>query len=324
MLSRRAFLGSTAAALSGVPFTKTVAQPAYPVREIHTMCGFPAGSTADIWVRYFVNQLAILSGKPGIVENKPGANGLLATEYVFRAKPDGYTILIAPGSSALASAKSIYKSVSFDPINDFDHITPIVKQAFVLCVAAESPFQSVADLVAYLRAQNGNAFYGTTTNTAIVACALFLKQFGLEATQVAYRATPDALNDIHSGKLAFQFIDSGSAIGWKRSGHLRPLCTTSQERMPGIPDIPSAKEAGLTMDLINWWSVHAPKGLPQPIFNKLETWFNEIVRSEATREFTRQQGVSPYIGDSKTLKQMLITEADAWEKYVTVAHIQKL
>jgi tripartite-type tricarboxylate transporter receptor subunit TctC len=324
MLSRRRFLHSTLTASASIPLAgRSFAQEGYPAKEIHSICGFPAGSTADIWVRFFGEQLSKLSGKTVVVENKPGANGLLSTEHVVRSKPDGYTIFVTPGSSLLAAARHIYKNISFDPINDFDHITPLVKQASLLCVAVDSPFRNVADLVAYLRDQKGKAFYGTTTNTAIIACALFLRQFNLEATQVPYRTTPDSLNDVKSGRLSFMFVDSATATGLARGGHLRTLCTTTQERMEPTPDVPSAKEAGLTMDLPTWWSVHAPKGLPKPVFDKLEGWFNEIVRSDATREYLTRQGASPYVGDSKMLKELLIREDQAWGKYVELANIQK-
>jgi tripartite-type tricarboxylate transporter receptor subunit TctC len=326
MLSRRQFVGSAIANSMAVPFsTGAFGQSgAYPAKEIHAVCGFPAGTTADIWVRFFGQQLTNLCGKPVIVENKPGAFGLLATEQVVRSRPDGYTIFIAPGASSLAAAKHLYKNVSFDPINDFDHITPAVKQAFVLCVPAGSPHQTFNELIAFLRAEKGNAFYGTSTNTAVVCSALFLQQFNLEATAVAYRSTTDSLNDIRSGKLSFQSVDPGTVGEMVRQGNLRTLCTTSQERMEGTPNIPSAKEVGLTMDIISWWSIHAPKGLPAPVFDQLEVWFNQIVRSDATREFLTRQGASPYIGDSRTLKALLVRENDAWEKYVALARIQKL
>jgi tripartite-type tricarboxylate transporter receptor subunit TctC len=326
MLSRRTLLQSTVAASASLPLAGNAFAQAetYPAREIHSICGFPAGSTADIFVRFFGNQLSVLSGKAVITENKPGANGLLATEHVLRSRPDGYTVWVAPGSSSLAAAKHLFKSLSFDPINDFDHITPAIKQAFVLCVGAESPHRNVADLVAYLRAQKGQAFYGTTTNTALIACALFLKQFDLEATNVPYRTTPDSINDIKSGRLAFQFVDPGTVGELARNGHVRALCTTSRERMEGTPDIPSAKEAGIDMHLISWWSIHAPKGMPAPVFAKLEGWFNQIVRSDATREFLARFGASPYIGDSKMLKKMLVRDYEDWGKYVELAKIQKM
>ena len=323
MLSRRLFLSSAIAA-SSASFSGLSFAQSYPAREIHSICGFPAGTTADIWVRFFGQQLTSLCGKPVVVENRSGAFGLLATEQVVRSKPDGYTIFIAPGASSLAAARHLYKDASFDPVNDFDHITPMAKQGFILCVAVDSPHRTVNDLVSYLRAEKGNAMYATATNTAVVAAALFLRQFDLEATAVAYRTTPESLNDFKSGKLSFQIVDPGTAGSLVRAGHLRALCTTTQQRMEGTPDIPSAKEAGLTMDIMSWWSIHAPKGLPTPIFDQLETWFNQIIRSDATREFLTRFGASPYIGDSKTLKDLVISESSAWEKYVALAKIQKI
>ena len=142
MFSRRDVMLSAAMASIAMPFVAKsgFAQDAWPTREIHAVCGFPPGSGADIFVRFYAKKLQDALGKTVIVENKTGAFGNIATEYLAKSKPDGYTIGIMPGSSFLAAAASLFKKLPFDPVNDFDHITLSSKLPFLLCVSGEGPF----------------------------------------------------------------------------------------------------------------------------------------------------------------------------------------
>ena len=133
----------------------------YPAREIRSICNFAAGSGADIIVRYYSDRLAKLAGKPVVVENKPGAQGLLATDYVAKSKPDGYTILITPASSTLATAPHLFKTLPFDPLKDFATVTTLTSLAFVVAVDAAKPYRTLDEFVKALRAKPGNGFYGT-------------------------------------------------------------------------------------------------------------------------------------------------------------------
>src|ERR671936_2047788 len=133
----------------------------YPAREIRSICNFAPGSGADIIVRYYSEQLAKLAGKPVLVENKPGAQGLLATDYVAKSKPDGYTILITPASSTLATAPHTFTQIPFDPLKDFAPVTTINSLAFVFAVDAAKPIRTIDELIAQLRAKRGQGFYGT-------------------------------------------------------------------------------------------------------------------------------------------------------------------
>src|SRR3954449_10044098 len=151
----------------------------YPAREIRSVCNFAPGSGADIVVRYYSEKLARLAGKPVIVENRPGAQGLVATEYVAKSKPDGYTILITPASSTLATAPHIFKQIPFDPVKDFAPVTTINSLAFVLAVDAAKPIRTVDDLVRALRTKRDNGFYGTQSNSGQVAAELLKEMRGL-------------------------------------------------------------------------------------------------------------------------------------------------
>ena len=149
MLSRRELLRTAAVASLATPYItrQSFAQDVWPSREIHAICGFPPGTGADIFVRHYARKLQEVAGKTVIVENKTGAFGAIASEYVARSKPDGYTVFIAPGSSFLAAAPSLFKKLSFDPVNDFEHVTTLSKLPFLLVVAGNSPYKSVPELV---------------------------------------------------------------------------------------------------------------------------------------------------------------------------------
>src|ERR671918_1366083 len=161
----------------------------YPAREIRSICNFAAGSGADIIVRYYSDRLSRLAGKPVLVENKPGAQGSLATDFVAKSKPDGYTIMITPASSTLATAPHIFKQIPFDPLRDFAPVTTINTLAFVIAVDASKPIKTLDQLVASLKAKPGHGLYGTGSNTGQVAGELFKTMLGLQSTYVPYKAS---------------------------------------------------------------------------------------------------------------------------------------
>jgi tripartite-type tricarboxylate transporter receptor subunit TctC len=327
MLSRRELLRSTVAASIALPSlpSLSLAQETWPAKDIHSICGFPPGTGADIFVRFYGKMLQERVGKTVIVENKVGAFGNIATEYVARSKPDGYTIFIAPGSSFLAAAPALFKKLPFDPVNDFEHVTTLSKLPFLLVVAAEGPYKNVDDLVKDLKAKGDKASYGSVANTGLVGSELFKANFGLPTVEVKYKDAGGMFNDLIGGNIAFAHIDPGSAMGQMKAGKIRPLATTSKDRFKALPDVPSAAEVGIkNCDLIAWWSVHTPKGTPKPILDKLETVFNEIAASEEHRKFAQPLGNDPFVGNSRILKELLVRDIKAWGEYVKLAKIQPI
>lgn len=328
MLSRRALLCSAGAAPLLLPFASAAshAQSDWPVREIHSICGFPPGSGADIFVRYYSRRLeAALGGKTVIVENKAGAFGNIATEFVAKSKPDGYTIMIAPGNSFLGAAPALFKKLSFDPVNDFEHITTLAKLPFILVVPGDSPHRSVADLTAFLKEKGDKASYGSIANSALVASELYKTYFGLPTVEVKYREPGSMFNDLWGRKIDLVYIDYATASGHIRLGRLRPLATTAGERLKALADIPSAREAGImNMDLVGWWSVHAPRGTPKPILDRLEAAFNTIAVNAETTQFLANLGADPFPGNAASVRELLIKDTQAWAEYVRIARIDPI
>ena len=330
MFSRRDMLRTTAAASAASLAMPALvrgafAQEAWPSREIHSICGFPPGTGADIFVRFYGKMLQERVGKTVIVENKVGAFGNIATEYVARAKPDGYTIFVAPGSSFLAAAPALFKKVPFDPVNDFEHVTTLAKLPFLLIVAADGPYKGVDDLVKDLKAKGDKASYGSIANTGLVGSELFKANFGLSTVEVKYKEAGGMFNDLLGGNIAFVHSDPGTAMAQIKQGKVKALATTSKDRFKALPDIPSASEVGIkNSDLIAWWSVHTPKGTPKPILDKLEAVFNEIAASEEHAKFATPLGNDAFVGNSTVLKELLAKDIKAWGEYAKLAKIEPI
>lgn len=323
-LSRRLLLRT--AALAGA--LACVALPAmaqdYPSRDIKAICNFPAGSGADVFVRFFSEKLSALAGKPVVVENRGGAFGNIGTEAAAKSKPDGYTILIIPGSATLAAASHTFKKLPFDPVKDFTPITTLAKVAFVLVVDPKSPAKTVAELTPLMKAKGDKASFGVGSNTALISASLYNKLAGLQAKKVQYREMQTLMNDMSATNIDFVFGDAVFASEQSRAGRVRPLAVTSGERMPSLPDVPTMVEAGVKDfgELVSWWGVFVPTGTPPDVVAKLEGWFNQIARSDDTKKFLSNLGSLPFPGSSKMLTELLANDIKKWGEYVKLAGIE--
>ena len=264
----------------------------YPAREIRSICNFAPGSGADIIVRYYSDQLAKLAGKPVIVENKPGAQGSIASAFVAKSAPDGYTIHITPASSTLASAPHIFKQLPYDPLKDFAPVTTINALTFVVAVDAGKPLRSISDLIAHLKSRPGHGFYGTQSNSGLIAAELLKANTGLDTVYVPFKVTGDAFTNLLSGQIDFMSVDSTWA---KSQPKVRILAVTAAKRSSTMPEIPTLAEAGVPgVDVEPWWGVVVPAGTPRPVIDKLAGWFNQITASEETKQFLARAALDPF------------------------------
>jgi tripartite-type tricarboxylate transporter receptor subunit TctC len=224
-----------------VALTAAQAQP-YPNRRITMSVGFAAGSGADILARYYAAKLAEETGQVVVVENKPGANGIIAAQGVKQSKPDGYTLLFSP-SAGMAGGKFLYANLPYDPQKDFIIAAPLLDVAFALTVGASSPAKTVGELTALLKGKT-NARYGTSNSTGIAASQVYKTLAGFQAQEVVYKTTSDSIGDLGDGPLDFSFIDGVFALSQQKAGKLRILATTSA-KIAGAPDVPTMREAGV-------------------------------------------------------------------------------
>jgi tripartite-type tricarboxylate transporter receptor subunit TctC len=314
--------GMAAAVVAGIAaMTGGAFAQQYPAQDIHFISAYPAGSGADIFARYYAEKLRALTGKTVIVENKPGAVGNIATEYVARAKPDGYTIYVTGGSS-IAANMSIFKNPPVDITKAIQIVAPLNKQPYMLAVDTQKPWKSLAELTAYLKDKKGKASYATTNPPAKVMGALYRQLSGVEAIEVPYRTSSDTANDIKSGALDYATYDPVYASAGAREGRLRILAISTANRMQADPSLPTMKEQGIDMDLLGWFAAMVPTGTPRPVVEQLNKWFNQITATDESRKFLNSIGGDPWISTPEEGQERLLRDVKDWNGYARTANIE--
>jgi tripartite-type tricarboxylate transporter receptor subunit TctC len=292
----------------------------YPSRDIHLVVGFPPGTGADIIVRYLGEKLRLAAQQTVVVENKPGANSNIATEYVARSKPDGYTIYPF-SATTVAASMHLYKNPPVDVGKALEIAATISKLPFMLVVDAKSPYQNVAELTRAMKAKGANASYATGAVPGTIMGALYNQMAGLQAVEVPYRNVADALGEMQSGKIDYGMFDPIFALAQMRQGTIRVLAVSMGERSQVVPDIPTMKESGVPMDLASWWGAIVPVGVPKPIVQKISGWFSQIVDTDETRKFLAVSGAEPFNRTPEEANAMFQAAIPEWGEYVRAAKI---
>jgi tripartite-type tricarboxylate transporter receptor subunit TctC len=318
-ITRRAAIAATAAAML-VPFAASAQE--YPTKTITFVCAFPAGSGADVLVRYFADKVSKVAGQTIIAENKAGANGNIAAEYTARSRPDGYTVFVHAGTSTAANMHLFHKP-PIDVIKELRGVQFINKQTFMLAVRANSPFKNVKELTEHLKQKGTNVSYGTTATSGKVMGEVYKQLAGVQAVEVPYRTGPDSLNDITSGAIEYAILDPVFALSQAREGRIRILGVGSPERMQATPEIPTMSEQGYPMDQLGWWGVFVPTATPDPVVNKLNGLFEQVLRTEETKKFLNGFGGDVYIGTPAEVQDLFVKTAEQWKGFVELAKIPK-
>jgi tripartite-type tricarboxylate transporter receptor subunit TctC len=293
----------------------------YPSQDIRLVCGFPPGSGADVFVRYFAEKLRPLAGRTVIVENKPGAASNIATEYVARSKPDGHTIYPF-AVTTVAASMHLFKKPPVDVGTALRAVAATSNLAFVLTVGANSPYRTVAELTAAMKQKGSAANYAVAANPGRIMGAIYKAKAGLAATEVQYRAAPESLNEMENGRIDYGLHDPVFVLAQVRAGRLRPLAVSTAERLGAAPDIPTMTESGIPMNLALWWGVMVPAATPDPIANKINQWFKEIVSSPETKKFLNDSGADPMIRTPEEAQKMFLIAIKEWGEYVRMAGIE--
>jgi tripartite-type tricarboxylate transporter receptor subunit TctC len=321
--TRRDLLQSAGALALAPAFGRAAFAQDYPSQDIRMICGFPAGSGADIFVRYFAEKLRPIAGRTIIVENKIGANSNVATEYVARSKPDGHVLYPFAGTTVAASMH-LFKNPPVDVGKALRVAATTSNLAFMLTVDTKSPYKSVADLTAAMKKKGDKASYATTANPGVIMGAIYKNAAGLEAIDVPYRTAPDSLNEMMSGRIDYGMHDPIFALGQAREGRLRILAVSTAKRLLSQPDIPTMTESGIPMDLSLWWGVLVPAATPDPIVNKINGWFAQIVSTDETKKFLADSGADPMINTPAKAQEMFLAAIKEWGEYVRIAKIPQI
>ena len=317
-----ASLCAASAALLVAATALGAAEPAYPDHEVHFICAIAPGSGADVIVRFFAEKMRVLMGVPVIVENRTGATGNIATEYVARAKPDGYTVYVHAGSSVAANMH-LFKKPPVDVATALQVAATINRQPFMVVVDAKAPWKTLPELTAAMKAKGDKATYATVGPLARVMGALYNRIAGLKAVEVQYKTAMETLNDMASGSLDYAMQDPQFSLAQARAGRLRILAVSTATRLDAVPDLPTMAEQGVPgMDLMGWFAAMVPAATPKPVVDRLNGWFGEAVGSAEAKTFLNSFGGDPWIATPEQGQARLLADIGSWAEYVRVAKIE--
>jgi tripartite-type tricarboxylate transporter receptor subunit TctC len=293
----------------------------YPDRPIRLVVAFPPGGATDTLARQITQELGEALGQSVVIENKPGAGGYIAWNYVASSEPDGYTLLMA--ENALGISQALYKksASSFDPVKQYDAIASVATSPLVLAVANNVKANSVAELIAYSRTlpQKMNYASAGIGSVSHLTFEVIKAATGMEAVHVPYKGGGPAMNDVIAGHVAINMAAIQVAKGLVETGKIKGLAVTSSERSPVLPNVPTLKEVGVKtadVDLRFWFGIFAPIGLPDVVKAKLDKAVSATLSHRHVRERLANLDIEPAYAPGNVLKTKLENEIANWAKFI--------
>ncbi|HEY8579168.1 MAG TPA: tripartite tricarboxylate transporter substrate binding protein [Beijerinckiaceae bacterium] len=294
----------------------------YPTRPIRFVNSSVPGGGADVIVRFIAARVQALAGQPVVVENKPGANGAIANDFVVNAKPDGYTVLFAASSAVIAN-RYVMKDVTLDPLKELEPVASIFRVGLVLTTPTTSPATSLQALIAHLKSKPGKVLYGVPTTSTLAASELFKALTGTKGEPVAYKSMMDAARDVSSGDIDYTFVDTTLGVGQAKAGRLRVIGTSTARRLEAAPDVPTLAESGLAgYEYVNFWGAWMPAKSPEPAVRKLNAWLVEVANSPEGRKFLIDQAGEVAPSTPQELRDQMIEHDALWRRLVKEAKIE--
>jgi len=265
----------------------------YPNKPVRWVVGFPPGGGTDIVARIVGAKMQDAMGVPAIIENKPGAGGIIATEFIARSNPDGYTLLVG-GSNAMTVNPVVYAKLSYDPLKDFIPITNLIQSPLIVAVHPSVPANSVQELIAYAKANPGKINFSSANAHTQLAGEMFSQKTGARIIHVPYKGGGPAISAAVTGEVSMTIMDSGSLATQVKGGRLRALAVTTTTRASAMPDLPTMEESGVPgFDIGTWFGLFAPAGTPSAIVSKLNAAVVGVLNQPDTRERLAAVGVEP-------------------------------
>jgi tripartite-type tricarboxylate transporter receptor subunit TctC len=292
----------------------------YPSRTIRIIVGFAAGGGNDVIARVYAQKLSEDLGVPVIVENKPGAGAILAAEYVSKATPDGYTLLV--GATGMAINQSLYAKLPYDSLRDFVAISELASFPLIMVVNSSSPIKSVADLVTYAKANADKMNYASSSATFQLVTELFKQKTGAPMQMIPYKSANEMVLAVVSGQVTTTVADTGPVSPQIKAGTVRALAVTSPKRIADFPDLPTMKESGADVDAIIWTGVFAPKATPSAIVKKLEGEFVKIAKMPDVAARLKAVGVDAVGTSTDEFTKILQDDLSRWGEVVKASNIK--
>jgi tripartite-type tricarboxylate transporter receptor subunit TctC len=297
------------------------AQTKYPEKPLNFVVPFAAGSATDQLARALGQSVTEQSKQPVVVDNKAGASGMIAAQFVAKAPADGYTVLITTNTTHAAN-EHLYKKLSYDPVKDFAPVTGLGKGGQVLVVRADAPYKTVADLLAKARKEPGKLSFGSGSSSSRVAGELFKQLSKTDILHVPYKSNPNAITDLLGGQIDFMITDTATGLPQVKAGKLHALGVSTTRRSPQLPDIPTIDEAGVKgYDIGYWFAAYVPAGTPAPVVARLHDLLVAATRSAAAKVFFDTSGAEAWTTSADELARFQAAETVKWGNVIKGAGI---
>ncbi|ABF11109.1 Bug family tripartite tricarboxylate transporter substrate binding protein [Cupriavidus metallidurans] len=319
----RLALAATAMATGMMSGTATAQANAWPNRPIRLIVPSAAGGAADFVARTFSAflQKRLPANAAVVVENRPGAGGIIGTEAAKSAPADGYTFLIASNSTHAANV-SLYRNLPYDPIKDFAPVGMFGTFGTILVVPKNSPFKSLPELIRYAKAHPGNMTYGYYSSSSRVPPELLRVRAGLDYAGAPYRNITQIITDMLGGQIQFAFLDSLSAAPALQNPMLAPIAVTSSQRMPQLASVPTVAESLQGFEVQGWLGLTAPAGTPEDVVKRMSTLVSDAISEPAIRTALERQGMAPRTMTPEALRAHMVADRSRWAEWTKAAGIE--
>lgn len=320
-MSRRVWIAVAAAAMLAVGGGAS-AQSTFPTKAVHIYVPYAAGGAVDILTRTLGDAVSKQWGQPVVIENRPGAGGVVASQALVQAPPDGYTLIMV--ASGHPTNPLLYPKLPYDTFKDFSPISLLASSPNILLVRADSPFKSLSDMIAQAKAKPGSlsfAHAGTGTSTHL-AGELLKSLAKVNIEPIPYKGGAPAINDLLGGQIPLSFNNGPESVGQLRAGTVRALAVTTAKRAPFLPDVPSIGESVPGYDTEVWWGLLGPGGMPRELVEKLSHDFVAALNTEAVKERLTKLGAEPIGSTPQAFDKKIHDDYDKWGPIIKAAGIK--
>jgi tripartite-type tricarboxylate transporter receptor subunit TctC len=316
-----------AVAAAWATISTAASQATYPDKPVHLIVAFVPGGATDTFARQIAPDLQEALGAPVVIENKPGAGGYIAWNYVASANPDGYTLLLAENAVAISQALYKRSKSNFDPLTQYDAIAGLAAAPSALVIANNVPAKTVAELVAHSKSvpQKLNFASAGIGSVSHLNFEVFMDKTGMQAVHVPYKGGGQAIGDVIAGHVPMTITSVQATKGLVESGKVRALAVTSAARSPAMPNVPTMQEAGVPaadVELRFWFAVFGPKGLPEPVKAKLSQALAKVMGNNAARERLAKLDITPDVIDGQAMHAKLEREIKNWTRFIDAKGIK--
>jgi tripartite-type tricarboxylate transporter receptor subunit TctC len=317
----RSWIATVAAVMLASAGT-ALAQSSFPDRPVHIYVPYPAGGGVDILTRTLGDVVSKQWGQPVVVDNRPGAGGLVASQALVQSQPDGYTLIMV--ASGHATNPFLYPQLPYDTFKNFSPVSLLASSPNILLVRADSPFKTLADVIAAAKAKPGSLAFGhagTGTSTHL-AGTLLMSLAKIDLQPIPYKGGAPAINDLLGGQIPLSFNNGPESVGQLHAHTVRALAVTTAKRLPAFPDVPSIGETVPGYDTEVWWGLLGPGGMPRELVEKLSHDFVAALNTDTVKDRLEKLGAIPIGSTPEEFDKKIHADYDKWGPIIKAAGIK--